>query len=159
MSTASATHSASMPSSSTADSDLKNIKAALIRPSGAYLGAKLGRQTLPYVYGSTISQKARKIGMKKIGLSLDSICRREKIFTQNASDPLDLLEGALTKSIDFYVTDTTTTDDEHRRLTVIVVAELDTMKDKQGFFVLIEPFVSNVSNGTGVPSPAVIAVV
>lgn len=97
--------------------------------------------------------------MKKIGLSLDSICRREKIFTQNASDPLDLLEGALTKSIDFYVTDTTTTDDEHRRLTVIVVAELDTMKDKQGFFVLIEPFVSNVSNGTGVPSPAVIAVV
>ncbi|CAN9393523.1 unnamed protein product [Alternaria alternata] len=31
------------------------------------------------------------------------------------------------------------------------------MKDKQGFFVLTEPFVSNVSNATGVPVPAVIA--
>jgi hypothetical protein len=130
---------------------------ALIRPSGAYLDANLGRQTLPYVYGSTISQKARKTGMKKIGLSLDSIFRREKIFTQNASDALDLLEGALSKAIDFHVTATTTTDDEHRRLTAVVVAELDTMKDKQGFFVLIEPFVSNVSNATGVPVPAVIA--
>jgi hypothetical protein len=95
--------------------------------------------------------------MKKIGLCLDSICRREKIFTQNASDALDLLEGALSKAIDFHVTDTTTTDDEHRRLASIVVAELDTMKDKQGFFVLIEPFVSNVSDTTGVPVPAVIA--
>jgi hypothetical protein len=95
--------------------------------------------------------------MKKIALSLDSICRREKIFTQNASDALDLLEGALSKAIDFHVTDTTTTDHEHRRLTAIVVVELDTMKDKQGFFVLIEPFVSNVSDATGVPVPAVIA--
>jgi hypothetical protein len=140
-----------------ADSDLKNVKAAFIRPSGAYLDANLGRQTLPYVYGSTISQNARKTGLKKIGLSLDNICRREKIFTQNASDALDLLEGALSKAIDFHVTDTTTTDDEHRRLTAIVVAELDAMKDKQGFFVLIEPFVSNVSDATGVPVPAVIA--
>jgi hypothetical protein len=95
--------------------------------------------------------------MKKIGLSLNSIFRREKIFTQNTLDALDLLEGALSKAIDFHVNDTTTTDDEHRRLTAIVVAELDTMKDKQGFFVLIEPFVSNVSDATGVPVPAVIA--
>ncbi|KAH8632682.1 hypothetical protein IG631_11316 [Alternaria alternata] len=145
------------PASSAADSDLKNVKAALIRPSGAFLDANLGRQTLPYVYGSTISQHVRKTGMKKIGLCLDSICRQEKIFTQNASDALDLLEGALSKVIDFHVTDTTTTDDEHRRLTAIVVAELDAMKDKQGFFVLIEPFVSNVSDVTGVPVPAVIA--
>ncbi|CAN9399835.1 unnamed protein product [Alternaria alternata] len=157
MSTTSATHSASMPASSAADSDLKNVKAALVRPSGAFLDANLGRQTPPYVHGSTISQKARKTGMKKIGLSLDSIFRREKIFTQNASDALDLLEGALCKAIDFHVTDTTTTDDEHRRLIAVVVAELDTMKDKQSFFVLIEPFVSNVSNATGVPIPAVIA--
>ncbi|CAN9401457.1 unnamed protein product [Alternaria alternata] len=159
MSTTSATHSASMPASSAADSDIKNVKAALIRPSGAYLDANLGRQTLPYVYGSAISQKARKTGMKKIGLSLDSICRREKIFTQNGSDALDLLESALSKAIDFHITDTTTTDDEHRRLTAIVVAELDTMKDKQGFFVLIEPFVSNVSDATGIPVPAVIAAI
>jgi hypothetical protein len=140
-----------------AESDLKNVKAALIRPSGAYLDANLGRQTLPYVYGSTISQKARKTGMTKIGPPLDSIFRREKIFTQNASDALELLEGALSKAIDFHVTDTTTTDDENRRLTAIVVAELDTMKDRQGFFVLIEPFVFNVSDATGIPVPAVIA--
>ncbi|CAN9218465.1 unnamed protein product [Alternaria alternata] len=157
MSTTSATRSASMPASSVADSELKSVKAALIRPSGAYLDANLGRQTLPYVYGSTISQKARKTGIKKIGLSLDSIFRREKIFTQNASDALDLLGGALCKAIDFHVTDTTTTDDEHRRLIAVVVTELDTMKDKQSFFVLIEPFFSNVSNATGVSIPSVIA--
>ncbi|KAF7672642.1 hypothetical protein GT037_009143 [Alternaria burnsii] len=157
MSTTSATLSPSMPASSAADSDLKNVKAALIRPCGAFLDANLGRQTLPYVYGSTIAQHVRKTGMKKIELCLDSICRREKIFTQNASDALDLLEGAISKAIDFHVTDTTTTDDEHRRLTAIVVAELDTMKDKQGFFVLIEPFVSNVSDATGVTVPDVIA--
>ncbi|KAB2100287.1 hypothetical protein AG0111_0g11259 [Alternaria gaisen] len=139
MSTTSATHSPFMPASSAADSDLKNVKAALIRPCGAFLNANLWRQTLPYVYGSTIAQHVRKTGMKKVGLCLDSICRREKIFTQNASDALDLLEGAISKAIDFYVTDTTTTDDEHRRLTAIVVAELDAMKDKQGFFVLINP--------------------
>ncbi|CAN9341690.1 unnamed protein product [Alternaria alternata] len=146
-----------MPASSAADNELKNVKAALIRPSGAFLGANLGRQTLPYVYMSTISRHVRETGKKKIGLSLNNICRREKIFTQNASDALDLLEGALSKAIDFHVTATTTTDDEHKRLTAVVVAELDTMKDKQGFFVLIEPFVSNVSNATGVPVPAVIA--
>ncbi|CAN9393515.1 unnamed protein product [Alternaria alternata] len=83
-----------MPASSAADSDLKNVKVALIRPSGAYPDANLGRQTLPYVYGSTISQKARKTGMKKIGLSFDNICRQEKIFTQSASDALNLLKGA-----------------------------------------------------------------
>ncbi|CAN9376029.1 unnamed protein product [Alternaria sp. RS040] len=120
-------------------------------------GTVLAGPTLPYVNGSTISQKARKTGMKKIGLSLDSICRREKIFTQNASDALDLLEGALSTAIDFHITATTTTDDEHKRLTAVVVAEPDTMKDKQGFFLLIEPFVSNVSDATGIPVPTVIA--
>lgn len=138
-------------------SELKNVKAALIRPSDAFLGANLGRQTLPYVYMSTISPHVRETGMKKIGLSLNSICHREKIFTQNASDALDLLEGALSKAIDFYVIVMIITDDEYKRLTAVVVAELDTMKDKQSFFVLIEPFVSNVSDTTGVPIPAVIA--
>lgn len=117
----------------------------------------MGRQSIAFVHGATISKHVRETGMEKIRLSLNSIFLREKIFTRNGSDAMDLLEGALSEAVDYHITATTTTDNEHKRLTDVVVAELDNMKDKQGFFVLIKHFVSNVSNATGVPVPAIIA--
>ncbi|KAI4611338.1 uncharacterized protein J4E87_010531 [Alternaria ethzedia] len=152
-----ASYGSSMPAQPPASHDLTHLKAALSGFADLAIDKNIERTTVIYVVGSTLPKRVRKLGVKDIGSSLNSIFCRERIF-HNDKEALDSLEGILSKAIDYHITatDIAITDDRYKELSAAIKFELEHISDKQAFFALIDRFVSKVSDCSGVPVPAAI---